>query len=73
VFARGRPFQPCQRFVGEAKSLPWSGAFESFFTQVGTIFTRKHLTKLERFAKDKSSLLQTLKNYGCKKFDNIEP
>jgi hypothetical protein len=32
----GKPFQPSLMFVGEARSLPQSGAPENCFTQVGS-------------------------------------
>ncbi len=58
-------------FVGEARSLPHSGAPGKCYTQVG--LTCKHMTRLERPAKDKhSSLSQTLVNYGRKEFYNVD-
>ncbi len=55
-------------FVGKARSLPKSDAFERCFTLVGSGLNRKHYTKLKRFARDKrSSLLQK----GSKKFYNM--
>jgi hypothetical protein len=46
-------------FVGKAMGL----------TRVGSSLTHKHLTGLERLAKDKhSSLLQKSVNYDCKSF-----
>ncbi len=45
--------------VGKARSLTQVGEPKNCFTQVGSILTRKHQTKLERIARDKhSSLLQ---------------
>jgi hypothetical protein len=32
VFVIGMPFRPSLMFVGKARSLPWSGALESFAT-----------------------------------------
>jgi hypothetical protein len=47
--------------VGKARSLPLSGAPESYFTWVGTCLTRKNYTILERLAKDEhSSLLKKI-------------
>jgi hypothetical protein len=61
-------------FVGKGRSLPYSGAPERFFNRVGSCFTNRHYTKLERLAMDKhSSLLRTFVNYGRKKFYNIGP
>ncbi len=61
-------------FVGEARSLPLSGAPERWFTQVGSSLTHKYQTRLERLNRDKhSSLLQKSVSYGQKKFYNIGP
>ncbi len=47
MFVPGKPFQPSLVFVGEARSLPFSGAPERYFTSL---------------ARDKhSSLLQTIR------------
>jgi hypothetical protein len=54
-------------FVGEARSLPWSGLPERGFTWVGSSLTRKHLTRLEKLARDKQVV-----TYGSKKFYNID-
>ncbi len=52
--------------VGKAISLPQSGAPERFFNGVGSCFTNKHKTRLERLSKDKhSSLLRIFVNYVC--------
>ncbi len=52
-------------FVGKVRSLPYRGAPERCFTQVGS-------TRLEKLAKDKcSSLLQNFVTYGCKRFYKI--
>jgi hypothetical protein len=60
--------------VGKARSLPYSGAPERFFNRVGSCFTNRHETRLERLAMDKhSSLLRTFVNYGHKKLYNIGP
>jgi hypothetical protein len=61
-------------YVGKARSLPYSGASKRYFTLVGSGLTHKHLTWLERLAKDKrSSLLQKIVNYGCKNFYSTGP
>ncbi len=74
VFFPGLPFQPSLMFVGKARSLRKSSAFESWFTQVGSGFTRKHETRLERPARYKqSSLLRSFENYILKKFHNMGP
>jgi hypothetical protein len=60
--------------VGEAGSLPLSGAPEKSFTQVDSWLTYKHKTRLVMLARDKhSSLLQTFINYRRTKFYNIGP
>jgi hypothetical protein len=41
-------------FVGMARSLSKSGAHERYFTGVGSNLTNKHLTKLERYTRDKT-------------------
>jgi len=54
-------------FVGRAKSLPESGAFERFFNRVGSCFTNNHHTRLERLARSKHfNLLQKFVTYGLK-------
>jgi hypothetical protein len=59
-------------FAGKARSLPYSGAPEKFFTLVGSGFTRKHYTRLKKLAGDKHcGLLHILVNYGRKKFYRI--
>jgi hypothetical protein len=61
-------------FVDMAKSLPQSGVHEICSNEISCGLTRKHLTRLEKFAMDKhSSLLQKCVNYGGKKFSNIDP
>jgi hypothetical protein len=42
VFVPGKPFQPSLMIVGEARSLPWSGAPASCFTRVGSSLKRNH-------------------------------
>jgi hypothetical protein len=60
--------------VGKARSLPYSVAPQSFFNRVGSCFTNRHWTRLEKLALGKhSSLLQKFVNYGRKKFYNIGP
>jgi hypothetical protein len=50
-----------------------STAPERYFTQIGSVTTRRHSTSLERLATDKqSNLLRTLVNHGHKKLFNIE-
>jgi hypothetical protein len=41
VFVSGKPFQPSLMFVDEARSLPYSGAPERYFTWVGPGLTCK--------------------------------
>ncbi len=55
-------FQIILMFVGKARSLPQSGALERCFTQVGSGFTCKHQTWLEKLARDKT--LQLSHNIG---------
>jgi hypothetical protein len=60
--------------VGEARSLPLSGAPEWCFTWDGSGLTCKHQTKLVRLAMDKhSSLLRKSVNYCRKKFYRQAP
>ncbi len=80
IFMKSRcvcPWQtvPAQaRIVGEARSLPQSGATERWFTWVGSGLTCNHYTRMDRLARDKhSSLLRKFVNYGQKKFYNIGP
>jgi hypothetical protein len=49
VFVSGKPFQPSQK-----RNLPKCGGLERCFTQIGSIFTRKNYTRLERLEKDKA-------------------
>ncbi len=61
------------KFVGKAKSLPWSGAPERYFILLSSSFTHKWDTWLKRPVRDKhSSLLQTFVNYGREKFSEID-
>jgi hypothetical protein len=56
----------------KARSLPYSGAPERFFNRVGSCFTNRHWTRLERLAMDKHySLLQKFVNYDRKKLYNL--
>jgi hypothetical protein len=56
-------------FVGKARSMPKCGASEMCLKWAGSGLTCKHLTRLLRFARNKSfSLLQKLVNYGQKSF-----
>ncbi len=74
MFAPGKLFQPRLIFIGKAKRLLKSGAPERYFTWVGTSLTCKHLTRLERPARDiHSGLLRKFLNYGRKKFNNTDP
>jgi hypothetical protein len=57
VFVPGQPFQSGLLFRGEARHLTLCGATERFFNRVGSIFTNKHSTRLERLARDKHSSL----------------
>ncbi len=74
MFVPGKPFQPILMFVGEARSLPKSGAPEGSFTRVGSGLTRKYWTRVERLARDKhSSVLVTFVNYGRISFTTLAP
>ncbi len=56
-------------FVGEARSLPQSGAPERSITRVGSSLTHKHQTRLERLDRDKPfSTFRKSVNYSSKKF-----
>jgi hypothetical protein len=43
------------KFACKARSLPWKGIPEMCSTQIGSGLTRKYLTGLERYARDKHS------------------
>jgi hypothetical protein len=74
VYFPGKPFQPGLIFVGKARSLPYIGASERLFNRIGSCFTNKHWTRLERLNRSKySSLLLKFVTYGRKKFYNIGP
>ncbi len=75
VFAPGRHFQPCLMFVSKARSLPYSGAPERFFTWVSSALTRKlTLDSAERLERVKRySLFQTFIKLNCKKFLILDP
>jgi hypothetical protein len=61
-------------FVGKARGLPDSGAPEICFTWVGPGLAHKHLTRLEKLARDKhSSLLQKSVKYSSYKFFSTGP
>ncbi len=61
-------YQLCSKLGG------FKGAPERCFTQVGSGFTYKHKTRLERLANHKhSSLLQKSVNYGRNKFYSTGP
>jgi hypothetical protein len=49
-----KPFQHSLIFVGKVRSIPKSWAPERCSIRVGSGLTRKHQTRLERFAKDKN-------------------
>ncbi len=66
MFAPGKLFQ--------LRSPPQREAPEIFFTWVGSCYTRKHYTILERLARDEhSSLLRKFLTYGRKTFHSIGP
>ncbi len=68
-----RPFQPSLMFVGKARSLPKSGTPERCFMGRHRPFLQT-FTRLEKTAREKrSSFLQTLINFGCKKLYNFGP
>ncbi len=61
-------------FVGKASNQTQSGASEMYFTWVRSGLTFKHLTRLEKFDKDKhTNFLRTFISYGRKKPFNIGP
>ncbi len=63
------PFKPSLIFVGKARSLPWRGAPERFFTRVGSCLTLKRYIILEKacqgqtLSDDKNLLLTTVKSF----------
>ncbi len=63
MLAPDKPFQPSLMFTSRVRAYPNEAPF-----------VHKHLTCMERLAKDKhSSLLQTVINYGYKMFYHNGP
>ncbi len=74
MFVLGKPFQPSLMFIVNSRGLSYSGAPERCFTWVGSGLTCKHVTRLERLARDKHSrLLRKYVNYVRKKFYSTGP
>ncbi len=70
----GKLFQPGLMFVGKSRGLPISRVSERWLSRVGSGLISKHLTRLERIARNKhSSFLGKFVNYVRKKFNNIGP
>jgi hypothetical protein len=57
VFVPVKSFQPSLLFVGKARNLSLSRAYEGFFNRVGSCFYNKHYTRLERITRYKHSSL----------------
>ncbi len=58
----------------KARTLPYIEAPERFFNRVGSCFTNRHQTRLEKLAVDKQqSLLRKSVNYVRKKFYSTGP
>ncbi len=61
-------------FMGKARGLSYIGVAEMYLLRVGAGLMCKHFVRLDKISCDKhSSLLQTIINYGRKKFYNIGP
>jgi len=58
----GKPFQPSLMFVGETRSLPWSGSPERCFTRVSSGLRRR---KLWKNASHISYSIRKLEVYGA--------
>ncbi len=70
----GKPLQPSLLFVGKAEACTSEAPFRCSNLGLAPGLTHKHLTRLERLARDKhSSLLRKSANYGCKKFYSTGP
>ncbi len=69
MFITNNPLRPSLMFVRKAGTYPSGGPKSTFPLGLGSGPYKKHWTRLERLARDKQySLLQTLVNYGRKKF-----
>jgi hypothetical protein len=71
VFVLGKPFQPSLMFVGEARSLPYSGAPERCLTWEAPALPANIRLGGKGLLGTNTSLLQKSINYGDKSF--IEP
>ncbi len=60
MFVPRKPFQTSLMFVGTAKTLLLCGAFERCFTRVGSGFTCKNLTRLQRLTNEKHKLIAVI-------------
>ena len=72
MFVPGKPFQPSLVFVGKARAYLSEAPFKWSTLGKAPGLTRKHLTRLERLARDKCcSFLRKVITSGRKKFYNI--
>jgi hypothetical protein len=74
VFVLANRFRPSLRFADKARAYPSEPILDTLLIVQAPGLTPKHLTMLEKFARDKhSSLLQKSVNYEQKIFYNIGP
>ncbi len=72
MFALGKPFQPSViMFVGKARSLPYSGAPERFFTWFGAFPVNAILSCEGLPGTNSLAYLKKFVTYDCKKLYNI--
>ncbi len=72
VYVSSGPTQLSLMLVGKTRSQPQIGELQMGFTWKGFSISHKHQTRLEGSSGEKHpSLLQTLINYRCKKFQYI--
>jgi hypothetical protein len=71
VFVAGKPFQPSLMLLAKSKNLE-RNVFQVVNLGMLRPYQNKHLTRLERLARDKrSSFSGTFANYGHKRSYNI--
>ncbi len=73
MFVPGKLFQPSQMFAGKAGAYPSEASFSYSTLGCAPDLTDKHLSRLEKLARDKhSSLLRKFVNYGQKIFYTLD-
>ncbi len=71
MFVPGKLFQSTLTFVGKAGAYPRVEHLKGASLRLAPDLSHKHLTRLEKLARDKhSSLIRKFVNYGWKKFHN---